>query len=119
MEAKNHVAMILDKLGYHVSDRGQLIKAREIENIPLSLFVEWRKPLALSISIWMFLYLLTFGRYHFCDDNKYGWFDGEITQIFVKYINKTCDAHALTLLAICYLPGNIHSLVNIILTFFP
>jgi len=114
LEAKNHVAMILDKLGYHVSDRGQLIKAREIENIPLSLFLEWRKPLALSISIWMFLYLLTFGRYHFCDDNKLGWVDGEITQIFVKYINKTCDAHALTLLAICYLPGNFAAYIQLI-----
>ena len=86
MKVKNHVPMILDKLGYHVSDRGLLINAQEIENIPLSLFLEWRKPLALSISIWIFLYFFTFGRYNFCDDNKLGWVDGEITQIFAKYI---------------------------------
>ena len=34
-----------------------------------------------------------------------GWFPSDLQEMFTKYINKTCDGHALTLLAACYLPG--------------
>ena len=104
-QAKHHVSKLLDTLGYHVTDMGPLDRARDVENIPLSLFLNWRKPLALSISIWILLYLLTFGRYHWCDDNKLGWYPEGLSNMATKYINKTCDNHALVLLALCYLPG--------------
>ena len=58
-------------------------------------------------SIWLFLYLWTFGRYNFCDHGKLGWSHGDYGEIFTKYINKTCDGHAITMLAACYLPGRI------------
>ena len=62
VSAKRHVSALLESLGYHVSDLGALVRARDIENIPLSLFPSWRRPLALSLSIWIILYLLTFSR---------------------------------------------------------
>merc|ERR1711892_779096 len=102
---KNAVCELLDKLGYHVSDMGGLENARLIENMPLALFPEWKKPFFISVSLWIFFYFLTFGRYHFVDDNELGWHSKGLKNMFVKYINKTCDCHALVLLAACYLPG--------------
>ena len=67
-----------------------------------------------SLSIWLFLYLWTFGRYNFCHDNKMGWFPSDLGEMFTKYINKTCDGHALTLLAACYLPGVLAAYLQLI-----
>eukprot|EP00092_Neocalanus_flemingeri_P004298 GFUD01004620.1.p1 GENE.GFUD01004620.1~~GFUD01004620.1.p1 ORF type:complete len:507 (-),score=74.77 GFUD01004620.1:229-1749(-) len=104
---KNAVGVLLERLGYHFTDMGALDQARLIENIPLALFPNWKKPLLISVLIWIFLYFVTFGRYHFCDKNEYGWFPKDIKngKMFTKYINKTCDTHALVLLGACYLPG--------------
>jgi len=103
--AKEAVGELLEKLGYHVLDMGGLEQARTIENIPLTLFPEWRRPFLISLSLWIFFYFLTFGRYHFVDHNQLGWHGEGLKNMFVKYINKTCDCHALVLLAACYLPG--------------
>ena len=99
------MSQLLDTLGYHVSDMGALVRARDIENIPLSLFINWRQPLALSLSIWCLLYMLTFARYNLCHDNMIGWYPDNLAEMFSKYINKTCNIHALALLGLCYLPG--------------
>merc|ERR1719347_432734 len=104
-QSKHHVSALVAKLGYHVSDLGFLDQSRSIENIPLSLFLTWRKPLLVSICLWFFLFFLTFGRYHFCAKNKLGWYPEEMFKMPTKYINKTCDNHALIMFAICYLPG--------------
>jgi len=102
---KQAVGALLDRLGYHFTDMGGLEQARMVENIPLALFPNWRKPFLISVGIWVFLYFFTFSRYHFCNKNELGWFSHKLKDIFVKYINKTCDCHALILLASCYLPG--------------
>ena len=47
-EAKRVVSELLDKMGFHFSDMGPLSRARDIENMPLYLFVNWRLPLAVS-----------------------------------------------------------------------
>ena len=49
--------MFLERLGYHFQDLGDLDQARIIENIPLALFTDWQRPLALSISLWVLLYI--------------------------------------------------------------
>ena len=104
--AKQEVRQLLDTLGYHPQDLGQLARARDIENIPLSLFTNWRRPLTLSTLIWLFIYFLYFARYHLCGPgNTWGWFPSGIENVFSMYINKTCDNHALVLLALCYLPS--------------
>ena len=47
-EAKEAVCSLLDLMGYHSTDLGPLRRARDIENIPLYLFLNWRRPLAVS-----------------------------------------------------------------------
>merc|ERR1711892_1589788 len=51
---KQSVGELLDKLGYHVSDMGGLEQSRLIENMPLSLFPDWKKPLIISVALWIF-----------------------------------------------------------------
>jgi len=102
---KEIVSKLLDRLGYHVVDVGNLEQARKIENIPLSLFPKWRNPFILSFLLWMLLFFLTLARHHFCLENSFGWFSSGLDNMFIKYFNKASDNHALVLLAACYLPG--------------
>jgi len=104
-KGKQAVVELLDKAGYHVSDMGGLEQSRLIENMPLALFTEWKIPFLISVTLWIFFYFLTFCRYHFVSNNELGWHSKGLKNMFVKYINKTCDCHALVLLAACYLPG--------------
>ena len=47
-DAKQAVCSVLEMMGYHFTDLGPLRRARDIENIPLYLFLNWRRPLAVS-----------------------------------------------------------------------
>lgn len=55
-EAKEAVADVATKLGLAVLDRGSLTAARELEDIPLELFPEWRLPLRLAAGLAAFFY---------------------------------------------------------------
>lgn len=55
-EAKQAVADVAAKLGLAVLDRGSLTAARELEDIPLELFPEWRLPLRLAAGLAAFFY---------------------------------------------------------------
>jgi len=103
--AKVIVASFLASLGLDHVDMGGLSAARRIENLPLNLFPSWRLPLCISTLVWIFVYVLTFSRYHFCEHDELGWHKKGLENMALKYINKTSDAHALALLAACYLPG--------------
>ena len=48
-EVGSGVVELLDRMGFHFSDMGPLTRARDIENLPLYLFLNWRRPLAVSI----------------------------------------------------------------------
>merc|ERR1719450_1367347 len=99
------VAALLTSLGLDHTDMGGLAAARRIENLPLNLFPSWPEPLGLSVLLWFFIYALTFSRYHICNDNEFEWHKKGLEDMTLKYINKASDAHALALLAACYLPG--------------
>jgi len=103
--AKVMVASLLTSLGLNHMDMGGLSAARRIENLPLNLFPSWPLPLGISALLWFFIYALTFSRYHFCNDDEFEWQKKGLEDMALKYINKTSDAHALALLAACYLPG--------------
>merc|ERR1711892_195305 len=107
-EAKAVVSKLVERIGYRACDFGTLAISREIENIPLSLFPEWQKPLAISSLLWVFLYALEFGRYYLCPDKEWGWYPyhpHHLTNLFHYDLMKTFSGHALTMLASCYLPG--------------
>ena len=60
-EAKQGVVKLATRLGLTSLDRGCLSSARELEDIPLQLFPQWRLPLRLAIGLTasFFFYLLT------------------------------------------------------------
>jgi predicted dinucleotide-binding enzyme len=75
--AKATVGALVERLGYRPVDRGGLVAAREMEEEPLILFPAWRRPLAISLVLWMFLYLMQFGRYYLCQGPwGWGWYKG-------------------------------------------
>jgi len=92
---------------------GNLEQARLIENLPLALFPEWKHPFLISTIIWILFFLLTFARSHFCEQDELSWTSRNMKEIFSRYINKTCDSHALTLLAACYLPGTVAAYIQL------
>lgn len=121
--AKDKITQMLHVLSYHAYDYGSLKAARQIENIPLQLFPAWQAPLLVSTLMWIFFYLLQFGRSYLCKDNKLGWFPTDVkddqsisllTNMFHKDIVKACDGQALNLLAACYLPGVLAAYIQLI-----
>ena len=45
--------------------------------------------------------------------DEFGWDKEGLEDLAIKYVNKTCDAQALTLLAACYLPGVIAAYIQL------
>jgi len=112
--AKALVFNFLTSIGIPFIDMGCLKTSRSIENLPLAQFPSWQPPLLISTILWIFLYIITFTRSHFCHKGEWGWYSkGLGGNIPLKYVNKTCDSHALNLLAACYLPGVIAAYLQI------
>jgi len=88
---------------------GHLVSARQIEDIPVSVFQHWRAPFYIHLAIFTFLYILGFVKYQICwpitwsTDGRFLW---ELwNHIPMDNMNKTLAVHALITLALCYLPG--------------
>jgi len=122
LSAKEDVCTMIEAMGHHPVDYGTLITSRQIENIPLSLFSAWHCPLLISTLIWFFLYFIQFWRSYMCSNNMIGWYPEEtingktynlLTNMLMKDIIKTCDGHALNILAACYLPGVLAAYVQL------
>ena len=103
--AKDAVGEVIQKMGYRASDLGNLATARDIENITLSFFPQWRAPLTVSSLLWLFLYLVIFLRGQTCVQGRLEWSWEGIIETIDRDFNQAFDAHAITLLAACYLPG--------------
>lgn len=110
-EAKLAVAEVATKLGFTVLDRGSLSAARNLEDFPLQLFPEWRLPLwiAFSLITFFFFYLLSrdviFSYVEQGTDRSF--------RIMVSLANKVFPIVALTMLALCYLPGVVAALLQL------
>ena len=59
-------AELVRRAGFTPLDRGGLAAARQIEDIPLSLFPAWRAPLYTHLALFTLLYLLSFARFQIC-----------------------------------------------------
>ena len=59
-EARDVVSSIVRNAGFIPVDTGGLVSAREIEDIPVSVFQHWRTPLYIHLAIFTFLYILSF-----------------------------------------------------------
>merc|ERR1719219_72878 len=107
--AKEEVSGLIRTLGFTPIDRGALRNARQIEDIPVQRFPAWKAPLIISTILFIVLFLLGFGKFQICWtltwDSWKGWHWGRFETIPVTTVNATLAVHAITLLALCYLPG--------------
>merc|ERR1719400_2960861 len=115
--AKEEVSGLIRTLGFSPIDRGALRNAREIEDIPVQRFPLWKMPLIISTVIFTVLFLLSFSKMQICWtltwDSWKGWHWGRFETIPVTTVNSTLAVHAITLLALCYLPGCIGAWIQI------
>jgi len=107
--ARDVVSSIIRSSGFTPVDMGVLTAARNIEDIPVSVFASWRVPFYIHLSIFIFLYILSFAKMQICwpitwsSDGSFLWHLWN--HIPMDNVNKTLAVHALITLALCYLPG--------------
>merc|ERR1719499_3032855 len=86
---------------------GLLVSARTIEDIPVSVFSQWRIPFLIHLAIFVFLYVLSFAKFQICWPMT--WSENFLWSLWnhipMDNMNKTLAVHALVTLALCYLPG--------------
>jgi len=115
--AKEEVSGLIRTLGFSPIDRGALRNAREIEDIPVQRSPLWKTPLIISTVLFAVLFLLSFSKMQICWtltwDSWKGWHWGRFETIPVTTVNSTLAVHAITLLALCYLPGCIGAWIQI------
>jgi len=107
-EARETVSQMIRSAGFTPVDSGMLVAARNIEDIPVSVFTQWRTPFYIHLAIFIFLYALFFAKAQICWPITWG--NGTFlwnlwNHIPMDNVNKTLAVHALQTLAICYLPG--------------
>jgi len=116
-EAKEMVSGLIRGAGFVPRDLGGIQTARCIEDIPVSVFPQWRVPFIIHISIFIFLYLLSFAKFQICWPITWGkgtflwnlW-----NHIPMDNTNKTLAVHSLITLALCYLPGVLAAWLQIV-----
>ncbi|XP_061771724.1 metalloreductase STEAP4-like [Nerophis ophidion] len=111
VEAKQAVAEVATKMGLTVLDRGSLSAARELEDIPLQLFPEWRLPLQITVGLLAFFFFYLLIRdvvYAYVDQGKDVSF-----RIMVSLANKVFPIVSLIMLSLCYLPGVIAAFLQL------
>jgi len=101
------VCDVVRTAGYTPVDKGLLSAAGDIEDIPLSLFPEWRLPFIIHVSIFSFFYMLSFVKFQICWAST--WSESFLWELWnhipMDNVNKTLAVHALTTLCLCYVPG--------------
>jgi len=107
-EAREAVVGVIRAAGFTPVDTGLLVSARKIEDIPVSVFTQWRAPFYIHLAIFIFLYALWFAKAQICWPITWG--NGNFlwqlwNHIPMDNVNKTLAVHSLTTLALCYLPG--------------
>ena len=107
--AKDLVSDIARNLGFNVLDHGKLTAAKELENMPLYLFKEWQG--AFKVTAVMLTFWLVYGmaRYLYIKKDPYA-----PERAPSNITNKAFACTALTLLALCYLPGCLAGFLQII-----
>ncbi|XP_066571533.1 metalloreductase STEAP4 isoform X2 [Amia ocellicauda] len=102
-ESKQMVMDIAHSLNLTALDKGSLLAAREIEDLPLQLFPLWRIPMyiATGLTAVLFLYCVVsdvvYTRVTKGNDNSF--------RIMISLANRVFPIVSLIMLALCYLPG--------------
>ena len=105
--ARNTAMELSRDLGFTPKDYGVLRNARKIEQLPLQLFPEWKRPIGFTLFVFIMWYLYAIFIY-FVEKTSYSW-----EQIFVKVTNKPLCMTAITVLACTYLPSSLATFFQI------
>ena len=62
-EARDLISTVVRSAGFTPVDMGLLVSARTIEDIPVSVFSQWRIPFLIHLAIFVFLYILSFAKF--------------------------------------------------------
>lgn len=118
-EAKQLVSEVVKDLRLDPTDLGGLQSAREVEEIPFQFFTEWKFGVILSTVVWCIMFVVTLFRSQLCSNLEnmhkpnftWDWsgFDG----IVRDNVSSSSAGAALTLLALCYLPGVIAAYIQL------
>jgi len=111
--AKLKVNDLIRQMGYVPIDRGSIRSAREIEDIPVRQFPEWKTPSIISSILFVVFFLLAFSKFQICwtlswdkietfGDN---WNWKRWNTIPTTTVNTALAHHAITMLSLCYIPG--------------
>ncbi|XP_077587388.1 metalloreductase STEAP3-like [Stigmatopora nigra] len=101
--AKRLVLSICRRMGFSPVDAGPLSGALQLENLPLSLFPSWRKPVLATAILFIFFYL-----YNFLRDVLHPLITKGRSLFYkmpVETVNVTLPSVALVMLALVYAPG--------------
>lgn len=105
VEARQKVIELARQLSFIPVDMGTLSLAKEIENMPLRLFSDWKGPVltAVALSIFCFAYSFIRDIIHPYVKNRQSFF----YKIPLEMVNRTLPVVAITLLALVYLAGQL------------
>ncbi|KAI5106289.1 metalloreductase STEAP2-like [Silurus meridionalis] len=105
VEARQQVIELARQLSFIPVDMGTLSLAKEIENMPLRLFSDWKGPVltAVALSIFFFAYSFIRDIIHPYMKNRQSFF----YKIPLEMVNRTLPVVAITLLALVYLAGQL------------
>ncbi|KAM6953121.1 LOW QUALITY PROTEIN: metalloreductase STEAP2-like [Aplochiton taeniatus] len=105
VEARQKVLELARQLHFQPVDMGSLASSREIENMPVRLFPDWRGPVLVAVALAIFFFAYSFVRdiVHPYVKSK----QSDFYKIPMEMVNRTLPAVAVTLLALVYLPGEL------------
>lgn len=102
-EAKRTVLEMVRAMGFTPVDMGSLASAREVEAMPLRLFLGWKVPALLALGLFVFFYAYNFVRdvlEPYVQEGK-----NKFYKLPVLVVNTTLPCVAYVLLSLVYLPG--------------
>ncbi|ELU05214.1 hypothetical protein CAPTEDRAFT_34938, partial [Capitella teleta] len=106
LDTRRKVCELVAKMGLTAVDAGSLVNARKMERGMQTLFPGWGKPLvftACSFTLWT---LYAVFRYFMVGKES-------VDQFFAFVLNKVCACMALTMLAMCFLPGCVVAIIQL------
>ncbi|XP_076827999.1 metalloreductase STEAP2-like [Brachyhypopomus gauderio] len=105
VEARGQVMELARELGFVPVDMGALSSAKEVENMPLHIFSDWKGPVLTSVALAIFFFAYSFVRDIIHPYVKSG--QSLFYKIPLEMVNRTLPVVAITLLALVYLAGQL------------
>ncbi|XP_020364206.1 metalloreductase STEAP2 [Oncorhynchus nerka] len=105
VEGRQQIMELTRQLNFTPVDMGALSSSREIENMPLRLFPDWKGPVLATVALSIFFFAYSFVRdiIHPYVKSK----QSDFYKIPIEMVNRTLPTVAITLLALVYLAGQL------------